>query len=125
MLISSNTNGASNQNNGQRSPRQYNHIKILPEEKEFAQLSGVGGLIESFISNWQDELSVDEHTYLKRGLKQNWNGMTRPYMMMNMYTNPYAFQPSLANYGAVLYMQSCWLKKMCAAHEKISRLAVS
>ena len=43
--------------------------KRLTKKEAFAQLSGVGRLIESFISKWKAALSTARYTYLKRGLK--------------------------------------------------------
>ena len=86
-----------------------NVYKRLTRGEAHGQLSGVGLLVESFISKWAEDLSVAECTFLRRGYKRDRHGMARFYTLIKVHKNPHTFRPIVATCGTVLLILSSWL----------------
>ena len=81
-----------------------------PTKKEvFSRLSRVDGLIECFVGKWKDERPEAEHMYLKGGLKQDQNGMTRFYTMIKIDKDGSVFWPIVAICGNIFSITTVWL----------------
>ena len=65
--------------------------------------------MESFVSKWAADLSVAEHTCLRRGCKRDRHGMACFYMLTKVHKNPHTFRPVVATCGTVLLILSSWL----------------
>ena len=63
----------------------HNVYQKMSERNARAQLRGVELLVGSFASRWQKYLTKAEHTYLKRGLKQNKTNL-QSYIPPSKYT---------------------------------------
>ena len=66
-------------------------------------------LVGSFASRWQKHLTKAEHTYFKRGLKENKNKLAKFYTTIKVHKNPPTLRPIVAECGTVILVRSSWL----------------